>query len=118
LYLTNIKNRHSKLGLMKEKPLSGIAKKVFDDLSEIYKLDDSALYLARIVAVAWGHMLKAEEMLEKEGLTVTGRYSQLRSHPANDIVKSNRNQIMRALRQLNLATPANDELDMLLADFK
>jgi len=103
---------------MKEKPLSGIAKKVFCDLSEIYKLDDSALYLARIIAVCWDHMLQAEEMLEKEGLVVRGRYSQLRSHPGNDIVKSNRNQIMRAFRQLNLTTPANDELSDVLKDFE
>jgi len=103
---------------MKEKPLSGIAKKVFDDLSEIYKLDDSALYLARIIAVCWDHMLEAEALLEKEGLVVQGRYSQLRAHPANDILKSNRNQIMRALRQLNLTTPANDEMDQVLRDFE
>ena len=103
---------------MKEKPLSGIAKKVFDDLTSIYKLDDSALYLARIIAVCWDHLTQAEAMLERDGLVVQGRYGQLVTHPANDIVKSNRNQVMRALRQLNLTTPANDELDQVLKDFE
>ena len=103
---------------MKEKPLSGIAKKVFDDLTSIYKLDDSALYLARIIAVCWDHLTQAEAMLEKDGLVVQGRYGgQLVAHPANDIVKSNRNQIMRALRQLNL-TPLNSEMDQVLKDFQ
>jgi len=101
---------------MKEKQLTGIAKKVFDDLSSTYKLDESSLFLARIIAVSWDHLTQAEKILSDEGIIIAGRYGQLKPHPANDVAKSNRRLIMAALKQLNL-TSANNELDMLLGDF-
>jgi len=101
---------------MKEKQLTGIAKKVFDDLSSTYKLDESSQFLAHIIAVSWSHLKQAEQILEDEGIVIRGRYSQLRAHPANNVCKANRRLIMSALKQLNL-TPANNELDMLLGDF-
>lgn len=91
------------------------AKKVFDNLAENYKLDESSLYLAHIVASAWDHMKQAEEILEAQGLIVSDRYGSKKVHPAQDILRSNRAQIMQALKQLAL-TPAADN-DWVLRDF-
>jgi len=102
---------------MKHADLKGNAKKVFDDLAELYKLDESSLFLAHIVATSWDHLKQAEAILEDEGLIITGRYGQIKAHPANDVCKSNRTQIMRAMKELNLTGLANNEWDGVLRDF-
>jgi len=103
---------------MKEKPLSGVAKKVFDDLSSTYKLDENSQMLAKIIATSWAHLQQAERILADEGLIISGRYGQLKAHPCNDVFKSNCRLVMAALRQLNLTAPANNELDGVLRDFR
>ena len=65
--------------------------------------------LARIAAVAWGHMLECQEILEAQGLTVTGQNLQIRAHPANDILKTNNTQFMQALKQLGLQNQVRDD---------
>jgi len=65
-----------------QRELKGVAKEVFANIVKIYKLDDSALYLARIISVAWSHMLQAEEILDREGLIITNQYGDPKVHAA------------------------------------
>ena len=89
-------------------------KQVYDYLAEKYKLKDDQLMLARMIATSWSHMLKAEAEIERDGVTIDGRYGK-RSHPGNTVIKDCKGQILAALKQLNLEK--NEPMDDVLKDF-
>jgi phage terminase small subunit len=54
-------------------------------------------------------------IVERKGLIIANRYGDPKAHPANGILKDNRNQIMQALKELAL-TPVTDN-DWVSRDF-
>ena len=102
---------------MKERELEGIAGEVYEKLVYVGKLSEPGdKLLAHIAGTATAHMLKCEDILEREGLTVTGQNLAIKAHPANDILKTNRMQLMQALKQLGLQDHVDD--DGVLKDFE
>ncbi len=101
---------------MKERELTEIADEIYEKLVYVYKLDDSALYLARIVADAWEDRGEAREVMKRDGITVKGQNLAIKSHPANDIIKVCNMQIMQALKQLGLQNHVQE--DGVLKDFE
>ena len=101
---------------MKGKEPIGIADEIYEKLVYAYKLDDSALYLARIVADAWEDRGEARKVMKKEGITVKGQNLAVKSHPANDIIKVCNTQIMQAFKQLGLSDQVRE--DGVLKDFE
>jgi len=101
---------------MKEIEPIGLADEIYEKLVYSYKLNDSALYLARIVADAWEDRIGARKIIKRDGLTITGQNLTIKAHPATDIVKIANMQIMQALKQLGLQSHVGN--DGVLNDFK
>jgi hypothetical protein len=52
---------------------------------------------------------QARIVLDRDGLTVTDRYGQIRPHPAASIEVQNRGAVARLLRELRVTDPPEDE---------
>lgn len=83
--------------------LSKGAKGWWNKLVSEYTIDDDyGLLLLETALHAFDRMNEASAVLDKDGLSVTDRYGQIKSHPAFTIEKDSRSQMLAALKQLNL----------------
>ena len=76
---------------------------MFTALVKAYGITDKKkLILVRVIAKSWERCLEAEKVIEKLGIVVLDRYGNEKSNPANDILRQARDQMLRALKQLNV----------------
>lgn len=79
------------------------AKKKAKWLIEEYGISDAGgiIYL-RIFADAYTAELNAQDIINRDGLSIKDRFDQIKSHPLCSIVRDARSQKMAALKALNL----------------
>jgi len=83
--------------------LKGEARKVYTALVKNYHIiDKTKLMLVRTAATSWATILKCEAQVEKDGIIVLDRYGNEKSHPANDLIRQSKDQLLRALKQLDI----------------
>jgi len=79
------------------------ARALWDDLQREFVIDDEAGRLLLLSACESLHQLRAaEKVIEKDGMTQTGRDGTVRRHPAVSIGRDARNGMLQALRLLRL----------------
>jgi P27 family predicted phage terminase small subunit len=71
-----------------------------------YSLDQHHLLLLQSAAEAWDEMVRAREILAREGLTVLTKTSGPKRHPCADIERDARLAFARLLRELDLDADA------------
>lgn len=64
--------------------------------------DDQGITFVQIASEAYERMKRAQEVLEKDGLTVVTPGGLLKGHPCTIIEKDSRNALILALGKLNL----------------
>ena len=64
--------------------------------------DDYGLLLLQTALEAFDRMREAQAVVSEEGLQVTDRYGQIKSHPACTIEKDSRSQMLASFKALNL----------------
>jgi len=83
--------------------LSKEAKSWWLKLTEEYALDDQAGLLLLMVAMeAFDLMRSAQAAVAEDGAVLADRYGSKKAHPACQVVKDARAQLLAALKQLNL----------------
>jgi P27 family predicted phage terminase small subunit len=86
------------------KHLRAAARRMWDRLCLDFCIDDSAgLYLLECACTAYQCSEDARRLVRREGLTVTDRFGQCRSHPGCAIERDARGQMISALRALKLS---------------
>lgn len=96
--------------------LKGESLKVFNTMVKKYQIvDDTKKMLVRVVAKNWERSLLAEAEMDRDGIIILDRYGNPKPHPGNELIKQARDQMMKALRQLDLS-PAYED-DEMLRDF-
>ena len=86
------------------KHLSAEARKLWGELRNDYGIDDSAgLALLRAACEAHDRAQQARKMIDADGMVSTDRFGQRKPHPAVQIERDARTQLMAALRALKLA---------------
>jgi P27 family predicted phage terminase small subunit len=87
-------------------------RELWQSLVSEYQIDDAAaLELLRRACEASDRADQALEQLERDGLTVTNRFGEVRAHPAVAIERDARNAQRQLLRELRLTepVPADDQ---------
>ena len=64
--------------------------------------DDYGLLLLQTALEAFGRMREAQAVIAEEGLQVTDRYGQIKSHPATTVEKDSRSQMLASFKCMNL----------------
>lgn len=91
------------MGIRFKKDVRPEAKKEAKRLIDEYGIDDvgGILYI-RTFADAYTTELNAQDIINKEGLTITDRFGQIKSHPLCSVLRDARSQKLAALKALNL----------------
>ncbi len=85
------------------KGLSREAKGWWRKLIAEYTIEDEAGFLVLATALeAFCRMRQAQAALDKDGLVVTDRFGQKKSHPLTTVERDSRAQMLAALKALNL----------------
>ncbi len=71
-------------------------------LTEYNFADQGGLDILDRTMEAFCRMRQAEELLEKDGLTTTNRFGEVREHPMVSVERKSRQQYLDAIRRLNL----------------
>jgi len=91
---------------MQQKPpnyLSAQAKRIWTKIIETYEIEDiAALTILKTACDSFDRAEKARKQLDKEGITVTDRWGQQKSHPAASIERDARAQFLAALKALRI----------------
>ena len=83
--------------------LSKEAKKIFKDLCAEYGIDDVAgLRILRVALEAFDRAQAAREAIEKDGMTVTDKFNQVKPHPLLPVERDSRAAFLAGLKHLNL----------------
>lgn len=83
--------------------LSTAAKKLWNDIFTEYAIDDAAgRAILRAALEAFDRSQDARKAINKDGMTVTGRDGQKRSHPLQTVERDNRAAFLAGLKALNL----------------
>ena len=83
--------------------LSIAAKRWWIAIQSEFSIDDpGGLLVLTTAAEAFDRMKKAEDIIEREGMTVSDRFGQPKAHPAVIIERDSRGQMLAALRDLHL----------------
>lgn len=86
------------------KHLTGEARRLWQRLTRDFAIDDAAgLTLLRAACEAFARGEQARRMLKREGMFTRDRFGQRRPHPAVQIERDCRTQLIAALRALKLA---------------
>lgn len=76
-----------------------LKKKILND----YEITDSAgLVLLQVALESFDRMKEAQRIIDKQGLTITDRFGQIRAHPLTVTERDARSQFYLGLKQLNL----------------
>jgi P27 family predicted phage terminase small subunit len=84
--------------------LSPSAAKWWTTTVESFVLEEHHLRLLQLACEAWDEAQKAQEQLDREGLTVPGREGGMRPHPCVAIRRDARLAVARLVRELDLDT--------------
>lgn len=94
---------------MTEKPKSEVPKHLrpatrrwYEEIASAFILESHHEKLLLLCCESWDMHLEARELLAKDGLTMTDRYSTIRAHPAVAMERDAKAQFLRFLRELNL----------------
>lgn len=83
--------------------LSNEAKRLKKKIQLEYAINDEAgLILLQTAFEAFDKMRECQRIIEKEGMTVTDRFNQIKAHPLCSVERDSRSQFLQALKQLNL----------------
>jgi P27 family predicted phage terminase small subunit len=83
--------------------LSDEAKEIWDDLQDQYWIDDKAgQFLLQTCLEAFDRMRAAQKQIKHEGQTVLDRFDQVKVHPMCSVERDARNQVIAALKALEL----------------
>jgi P27 family predicted phage terminase small subunit len=74
-------------------------------LSEYLIADSAGLKLLETALEAHSRARKARETVDKEGMTTTDRFGQVKAHPLITVERDARSQFLLAMKQLNLDIP-------------
>lgn len=84
------------------------SRKWFRSVIAEYKLEPHHLKLLLAAAECWDRGVEAREVLQKDGLTVDGRFGK-KAHPCVNIERDNKILFARLLRELQLDAPPPGE---------
>lgn len=88
--------------------LSEEGQTIFHTLRKKHSIkDDHRLMLLRVVAESWEIMLNSRKVINEQGSTVEGSHG-VKSHPEIATSKDAKNQLMTALKQLELDNSEED----------
>lgn len=86
----------------KPKDLSAAAKRIWDDVTRDYEIDDAGSLILLEACRAFDRREEARGILKAEGCVVTDRFGQKKAHPACGIERDSAATLMRAWRLLGL----------------
>lgn len=85
------------------KHLSGEAKKIWKDLLDEYGIEDIAgLKILHVALEAFDRAQAARAAIDKEGMTVTDKFKQVKPHPLLPIERDSRAAFLAGLKALQL----------------
>jgi P27 family predicted phage terminase small subunit len=90
---------------MNEAPPEGLseeAEKIWNEVVQGWEMDTRSLTLLRVACEAFDDMEAAREEIRKHGLILEAPSKQRRKNPACEILKSARDNFLRAWQHLNL----------------
>ncbi len=83
--------------------LSAEARKLKKGILEGYSIDDAAgLRILETACEAFDRMREAQSTIQRDGMTVTDRWGQIKAHPLCSVERDSRAQFLAALKALNL----------------
>lgn len=87
----------------KPKHLSKEAKKIWRDILSEYSIIDAAgIRILRVALEAYDRAQAARQAIDKDGMTITDKFNQLKSHPLLPIERDSRAAFLAGLKALNL----------------
>jgi P27 family predicted phage terminase small subunit len=91
---------------MSKKPpnhLSAPAKRLWADIFTEYAIDDAAgMAILQAALESFDRAQAARKAIKKDGMTITGRDGQVKSHPLLTVERDNRAAFLAGLKALNL----------------
>jgi P27 family predicted phage terminase small subunit len=85
------------------KALSTPAKRWWSEIQNEFGIEDpGGILILTAAAEAFDRTRQADAMIKAEGLTTTDRFGQKKSHPAVNIARDARAQMLAAIKQLRL----------------
>lgn len=88
--------------------LSEEAQRLWRRVAHEYVLETHGYELLTAAFEAWDRARQARQTLDRDGLTVTDRYGQVKPHPCVQIERDSRNQFRQMLRELALDPEPDD----------
>ncbi len=83
--------------------LSQEARRIWKDIIEEYLIDDAAgLRILRTALEAFDRAQAAREAIDKEGMTISDKFNQVKPHPLLPIERDSRAAFLAGLKALNL----------------
>jgi P27 family predicted phage terminase small subunit len=78
---------------------------------EGFEIDDNAGALILTTAMeALDRLRQAQKLIDREGITTTDRFGQVKQHPATMVERDSRTALLRSLKALNLDIEAPGEI--------
>ena len=106
-----------KIGQYKQ-GLGIIGQKMFDNLRVKYQLKgDQNLLILRIIAESWETIINCSQIIQQEGSSFSGLHGP-KPHPEIAISKDAKQQLLKALKSLNLEEVESDPLLQKLGRFQ
>jgi P27 family predicted phage terminase small subunit len=84
------------------KGLSTESRALWRSVSSTFEMDAAGLLMLKEACLTLDRLRQAQEILKKEGVTYLDRFGQLRAHPAVNIERDSRGQLLKCLQALNL----------------
>ena len=89
--------------------LSPEAKKWWKKIVSQWELEDHSLLLLESLLSSFDRMREAQDLLKRDGITVTDRFNQEKPHPATVIENNAKATMLNYMKALNLSLePLND----------
>jgi P27 family predicted phage terminase small subunit len=85
--------------------LSQEARRLWRKVVDEWEIDEAGFPILEASLTAWDEMKRAQLILERDGLTSTGRNGEIVTHPVHKILRAARDQFLRGWKQLDLAEP-------------
>lgn len=88
---------------IKPQGLSKEAKTIWKNIINEFEISDKAgLLILKTALEAFDRMRQAQRIIDKQGLTITDRFGQIRAHPLCPIERDARSQFLLSIKALNL----------------
>jgi P27 family predicted phage terminase small subunit len=97
------KNPTMKRQITLPKHLSAEARKMGREIAAEYGIEDAAGLRILVSGLeAWDRATQARQAIDREGMTLTDRWGQVKTHPLCTVERDARAQFLASLKQLNL----------------